>query len=406
MRNPLRALFATKSGLGSSEAILDYLTRGSQSISGQHVNETSAMRVAAVYSCVSLIAGTLATLPLHVYERTAEGDRRRRDQHPVSIVFRKPNRLQTRVDFLQQMQTAILLRGNAYARIVWDGTTPMELWPIHPDLVTVEQGRDLSLRYHVRQANGESKTISQTNMFHVRGLSTNGYMGRSVLSDARDVIGIAQATQEHAGTFWHEGGRPDIVLSHPKTLSEKAKKGLEQQFAAEYGGGHGQSRVAVVEEGLTVTPISINKDEAQFLETRKFTRGEIAGLFMVPPHMIGDTEKSTSWGTGIEQQQIGFLQYTMRRWLVTWEQAIWQQFIEAEPVFYAEFMTEGLLRGDFKAQMDGYEVGIRSGIFSVNDVRKKLNESPVEGGETHWRQLNMAPLTQLENPKTQQGAAA
>lgn len=366
------------------------------------MTEASAMRVAAVYSCVALISGTLATLPIHVYERLGEVDRRRRPDHPVAIVLRKPNRNQTSVDFFQQMQASVLLRGNAYAWIRWDagrrGSIPRELWPLHPDLVEPELKRDRSIVYHVRLHESDAPIdVPQEDMLHVRGLSSNGFTGRSVLADARDVIGIAQATQESAGTFWASGGGPDLVLKHPKVLSEKAQKSLEDKFAATYGGNSHQKRVAVLEEGMEVTPVSLTKRDAQFLETRQFQRTEICGMFQVPPHMIGDTEKSTSWGTGIEQQQIGFLQYTMRRWLVTWERAIWQQLIEQESAFYPEFMVDGLLRGDFKAQMDGYAVGFNNGFLSANDIRRKLNEGPVDGGDTYWRPLNMAPLTQVES---------
>lgn len=399
--NPLRALFDNRKSV--SGAVYEWLTAGNRSVSGQSVTEQSAMRVAAVYSCVSLISGTLATLPLHVYRRVSDAERTREDRHPVSIVFRRPNINQTRVDFLQQMQAALLLRGNAYAWIRWEsgqrGSVPREMWPLHPDLVTVKQGADMRLTYEVRRRPDDTPiTLQQDDVFHVRGLSSNGYMGRSVLSDARDVIGVAQATQENAGTFWQYGGGPDFLLRHPKVLGEKAKGSLEKSFAENYGGRSGQSRWAVLEEGMEVTPLSMSKRDAQFLETRQFQRGEICGMFQVPPHMIGDTEKSTSWGTGIEQQQIGFLQYTMRRWLVTWEQAIWQQFIEQEQSFYAEFMVEGLLRGDFKAQMDGFGMGIDKGVYSINDVRRKLNEPPVDGGDVHWRPMNMAPLTQVDEP--------
>ena len=397
MRNPLRSLFERR-GLNSHE-LLQFLSRGTQSVTGQSVNETTAMRVAAVYACVSLISGTLSTLPLHVYERLSDATRRRRDDHPVAIVFRKPNRWQTRVDFLQQMQASLLLRGNAYARIRWEDELPIELWPLHPDAVEVERGRDLTLRYHVRmEPSAAPIEIAAEDMLHVRGLSTNGYTGRSVLSDAADVIGIAQATQEHAGTFWADGGGPDVVLKHPKTLSDKAKDSLERHFAATYGGGKGQRRVAVLEEGMEAMPLSLTKQDAQFLETRKFQRGEIAGMFQVPPHMIGDTEKSTSWGTGIEQQQIAFVQYTMRRWLVTWEQAIWQQLIAAEGRYYTEFNVDGLLRGDLKTRMESYEIGTRSGLLSIDEARQKENLAPVPGGDVHWRQLNLAPLTQIADP--------
>jgi HK97 family phage portal protein len=401
MRNPLRALFELRQDFAPE--VVRLLTMGNRSVSGQSVTEQSAMRVAAVYSCVSLIAGTLATLPLHIYQRRGERERQRRDDHPVAIVFRSPNPNQTRVDFLQQMQAALLLRGNAYAWIQWEpgqrGNIPRALWPLHPDLVDVTQGRDMSLRYEIRRRPEDQPTVVPSeDIFHVRGLSSNGYKGRSVLEDARDVVGIAQATQESAGTFWANGGGPDVVLKHPKVLSDKAKDNIESHWLATYGGNSSQRRAAVIEEGMDVMPLSLTKRDAQFLETRQFQRGEICGMFQVPPHMIGDTEKSTSWGTGIEQQQIGFLQYTLRRWLVTWEQAIWQQFIEAEGSYYAEFNVDGLLRGDMKTRMDSYAVGIANGVILPNEARARENLPAVEGGDVAWRMANLSPLTQTEAP--------
>ena len=163
--------------------------------------------------------------------------------------------------------------------------------------------------------------LPQREVLHLRGLSTDGVMGRCVLQDARELIGGALATQEHSNTTWKRGGLPSVVLTHPKTLSEKAKDSLEKRWESVYGGSKDQRRVAVIEEGMDLTPLTVSLEDLQFLETQKFSDGRIAGWFFVPPHMVGDTEKSTSWGTGIEQQQIGFLSFTLRPDLVSWEAA-------------------------------------------------------------------------------------
>ena len=389
MENPLRVLFQRRS-VGSPYELIQALTRGVRSVAGTDVHEASALRIAAVLTCVSLVSRTIASLPLKVYERTEDGrGKQPASGHPLGRVLSQPNSWQTRSEFVQTLHAHLMLRGNAYAWInrVTDprfGTQVAELIPLDPDRVTVTQPDEFSgLTYTLTRANGATVPIPSDQMLHLRGLSTNGITGRSVLQDARDVIGIAQATQSHAGSYWAGGGVPDVALRHPKALGDKARKNIEESYASTYGSSADRRRWIILEEGMEIAPISVSAEDAQFLETRKFQRGEICGLFHVPPHLIGDTEKSTSWGTGIEQQTIGFVNFGIRPWLVAWEQRLNRELITNQGRFFTEFSIDGFMRGDSAARGTFYTQMRQIGAYSANDVREKENLNPIDGGDDY-----------------------
>lgn len=399
MRNPLRSLFDIETrGIGNSHELLSYLMRGSESTAGATVNEQSALNIAAVMTCVSLISRTIATLPLGIYERGEDGrSKHRAKRHPLKSIVDTPNSWQTRAEFVQMMQTHLLLRGNAYAWInrssVVDGVV-RELIPLHPDRVRVEQKPDWRLVYTLELTSGREIELPTHEVLHLRGLSTDGIVGRSALADARELFGSAIATQDYTSNFWKRDATPSVVLSHPKTLSEKARTGLRDQWEATYA-GKGARRVAVLEEGMSIERLTMTAEDAQFLETRKFQRGEIAGWFHVPPHMIGDTEKTTSWGTGVEQQQIGFETFTIRPWLVVWEQRLNRDLITSDR-YFMEFNLAGLRRGDMQARKEYFSAMLDRGVFSINDVREIETLNPVEGGDTRLVARNMVPLDQVD----------
>lgn len=401
MRNPLRALFDTRN-IGNSHELLQLLLRGTQSKSGATVNEQTALNVAAVMTCVSLISRTVATLPLTVYERLGDGrSKQRAKAHPLLSVLSKPNEWQTRAEFVQMMQAHLLLRGNAYAWIDRSEVLPgviLQMVPLHPDRIEVEQQPDWTLTYTLTRKNGQKVPLPANEVLHLRGLSTDGVLGRSTLSDARELLGGAIATQDYAANFWKRDATPAVLLKHPKTLTDKAAKSLREQWEATYGGSEGK-RVAVIEEGMEVERLSMTANDAQFLETRKFQRGEIAGWFHVPPHMIGDTEKSTSWGTGIEQQQIGFLTFAIRPWLVAWEQRMNRDLITNRDRFFVEFNVDGLLRGDATARSNFYARMVGIGALSPNEVRALENMNPTPDGDIWLQPTNMAPLGTEPAPK-------
>lgn len=385
--------------LTTSADLYRLLTAGRQSVAGVSVNESTALAVAAVMTCVSLISRTLGSLPIRVYERLGDRSKRPADGHPIGRVLSQPNSWQTLTDFLQMMQAHVLLRGNAYAWMNWIGPEGarelVELIPLHPDLVSVDVADSMQakpLRYTLTRKDGSRMPLPFDEVLHLRGLSTDGFLGRSTLHDARDVFGVAIATQEHAGTFWAGGGLPDILLKHPKVMGDKAKKNLEESWIESYGGSKDKRRVAVLEEGLEVEAITPNADDMQFLQTRQFQRSEIAGWFHVPPHMIGDTEKSTSWGTGIEQQQIAFLSFTLLPWLRAWERRLNRDLVLNPARFFLEFNVDGLLRADIASRYNAYWRGVHGGWLSPNDVRAFENMNPIDGGDIYLQPTNMAPL--------------
>lgn len=386
-------LFSRKSGLSSHE-LYAMLGRGSRSSSGAYVNESSAMQVATVAACVRLKSNIISTLPVDLIERVDERTRRPASNHPARRLLTRPNSWQTWSDWLGQQSSHIELRGNGYSLIVRSGRNAAELIPMHPDQVVVEQKPypDLSVSYIWTSKNGQRLELDGRNVLHLLGMSTDGLMGRSVIEDARDSIGVAIATQEHAGKLWRRSGVPMAVLTHPKTLGDIAAKGIEDRFIATYGGGADQRLVAVLEEGMEMKPLSLSETDSQFLETRGFQRSEICGLFGVPPHLIGDTEKSTSWGTGIEQQQIGFVSLFILPLLVKIEQRMHLSLLNADEKFAFKFYTQGLMRADVSARGMWYRTMREIGAYSANDIRRLEDEPPIENGDTYLQPLNLAPL--------------
>lgn len=368
------------------------------------------MQIAAVASCVGLIAQDVASLPVDVIERVSERERKPAVAHPLRRVLSQPNSWQTWPEWLAQAITHRLLRGNSYSLIVRSqGVTGgneqvSELIPMHPDQVTVEQAAmpGLALTYKWTPANGaRTYEFDQGQILHVRGLSTDGVTGRSVLSDARETFGVALATQNHASRFWSGGGVPRVVLKHPKVIGKGAAN-LEKSWAANYGGGSDQSMVAVLEEGMELTTLSVTAEDSQFLETRQFTRGEICGLFHVPPHMIGDTEKSTSWGTGIEQQSIGYFRHALLPLIVNLEARMARSLLVNRERFGIKFYAQGFLRGDSAARAAYYWQMRQLGALSANDVRMLEDLNPIpEGGDIYLQPANLVPLGFQPEPAKQ-----
>lgn len=404
MKNPFVPLFERRSALSSPYELLKYLTRGVESSSGASVDESSALSVAAVLTCVSLRSRALASLPVKVYERKNDRTKAPADWHRVARLLTIPNPWQTRAELFGMLEAHRVLRGNAYA---WKNVQQVrgadgklypevtELVPMHPDRVELIEGRDLGgpVGYKLHRKNGQSPLeMAPSEVLHLKGLSTDGFKGRSVLHDLREAIGGSIATQEHANSLWSRDATPSIALRHPKTLSDAARVGLEKSWEETYGRGADKRRIAVIEEGMEIEQLSLAPDDGQFLQTRAFTRAEIAGAFHVPPHMIGDTEKSTSWGTGIEQQQIGFLVFTLRPDLVLWEQRLTRELIGAPDRFYIEFSLDGMLRGDQSARGQFYRVMREVGAYSANDIRQFENLNPIDGGDVYLQPTNLAPL--------------
>lgn len=398
----LLARFERRAGITSSHALYEHLSRGSRSLAGVEVTEATVMQVAAVLTCVNGISTDISSLPVDVIERVDERRRRPATSHPLRRVLFQPNSWQTTAEWVSMQVAHILLRGNAFNLIVrssiGDRDQVQELLPMHPDAVSVEQVSYPNLSFVYRWTDKSGKTHEFLNrpgqppqVLHFRGLSTNGVIGRSVIEDAREAVGVALATQRHAATFWSRGGLPQVVLRHPKTVGA-GKKNLEESWSANYGGGDDQSRVAVLEEGMDISTLSVKPEDAQFLETRKFQRGEIFGLFRYPPHMAGDTEKSTSWGTGIEQQQIGYLTFTLNGLIRRMEQRMDRDLVRVPDKYSVKFFPQAFMRGDAGQRSTFYQRMVSIGAFSPNDVRLLEDMNPIDGGDVYLQPANFVPL--------------
>lgn len=415
MRNPLRALFETRSAIASSYELAKFLLGGNRSASGQVVTEATALNVAAVWTGVQWRSRLLAALPVDVIERVGDRQRHPRPTHPVARLLSQPNSWQTRPELFAMLEAHRLLRGNAYA---WknrvrdlnaprgaDGEFPLrttELIPMHPDQIEIldtysDLGGILTYRLHPRKGSPPID-FAADEVLHLRSLSTDGRLGRSFITDLRETIGGALATQEHANSLWSRDATPSIVLKHPKTLSDKAKDSLETSWEATYGRGAEKRRVAVIEEGMDITPISLTPEDGQFLETRQDLRAEIAAALMVPPHLMGLSEKATSWGSGIEQQNIGLVKLTLQPDLTVWEERLRRDLIALPDKYQIKFNPAALMRGDAISQGQFFRTMREIGAMSANDVREMFDWNPIPAGEpkspgdVYLQPTNLSPL--------------
>jgi HK97 family phage portal protein len=370
--------------LVSEDQIRDFLRGGGNTASGAVVGEASAMRVAAAWRCVNIIAGSIGTLPLDLIKRESENVRKPAVGHQLRrILTVKPNPWQTPSEFRRMTQAHLLLRGNGYARKVLLGNRVEALIPLHPDRVTAEQVDTLAMVYHIRGRDGRTLTLQQKDMFHLRGMSLDGVTGMSVLSNMRESLGLALQTEQAGARLFKNGMLTSGYIAHPTKLSDNAAKHLRESIEEKYSGSENSGKWLLAEEGMELKPLSLSAEDTQWLGTRDFQRYDIAMFFGVPPHMIGATDKTTSWGSGIEAQGTGFVVYTLNDWIKTWEESIKRDLLpESEwETIDARFNVNGLLRGDSKARWEGYVKGLQWGVYCPDDVLAMEDRNPrADGG--------------------------
>lgn len=366
--------------------------------SGKAVNERTAMQTSAVYACVRILAESVAGLPLHVYERTANGSKSTKPSHPLyRLLHDEPNREMTSFVFRETLMSHLLLWGNAYAQIIRDGRGfPIALYPLLPDRMAVDRRESGELVYTYQSDKGQVK-LRRDNVLHIPGLGFDGLIGYSPIAMAKNAVGLALATEDYGATFFANGANPGGVLEHPGVIKPEQADRLRESWQSQFGGANAH-KVAVLEEGLKFHQMSIPPEQAQFLETRKFQINEIARIFRVPPHMVGDLEKSSF--SNIEQQSLEFVKYTLDPWVVRWEQSLQQALIlpSEKATIFIKFNLDGLLRGDYQSRMQGYSTGIQNGFMSVNDVRglEDMNLlTAEEGGDLHFVNGNMVKLADV-----------
>lgn len=361
--------------------------------SGKSVNERTAMQTTAVYACVRILSETIASLPLHIYRYTDSGKEKAIKHQLYYLLHDEPNPEMTSFVFRETLMSHLLLWGNAYAQIVRDGRgNVLSLYPLLPDRMTVDRTSNGELFYEYRKDTG-TVILRKEEVLHIPGLGFDGLVGYSPIAMSKNAIGMAIATEEYGAKFFANGANPGGVLEHPGVV--KDPKRVRDSWNAVYQGSTNAHRVAVLEEGMKFQSIGIPPEQAQFLETRKFQINEIARIFRIPPHMVGDLEKSSF--SNIEQQSLEFVKYTLDPWVARWEQSIQRALLSTseKKEFFVKFNVDGLLRGDYQSRMSGYAVGRQNGWLSSNDIREleNMNRIPEElGGDLYLVNGNMTKL--------------
>ena len=402
----LSGLFRTRDGPKNATSGSAYSFFMGSSAAGKSVNERSAMQMTAVYACVRILSESIAGLPLHMYQYEEDGSKKKAVEHPLyHLLHDEPNPEMTSFIFRETLMSHLLLWGNAYAQIIRNGKGDIiALYPLMPNRMKVERDAKGQLYYEYQTMKEDAPTMKgavyqlyPNEVLHVPGLGFDGLVGYSPIAMAKNAIGLAIAAEEYGSKFYANGAAPSGVLEHPNVLKDPAK--VRDSWNAAFGGSSNAHRVAVLEEGMKYTPISISPNEAQFLETRKFQINEIARIFRVPPHMVGDLEKSSF--SNIEQQSLEFVKYTLNPWVCRWEQALQRALLsdDEKGKYFFRFNVEGLMRGDYQSRMNGYATARQNGWMSANDIRELENLDRISaelGGDLYLVNGNMLPLSQVE----------
>ncbi len=370
---------------------------GGASHAGEQVTETSALALSAVWACTNLLAGTIASLPLMVYRAGPDGARTVAKDHPLyRVLHDSPNADQTAGDFWEFGVAGLELWGSAYAPISRSGGRIVALTPVRPSIVTVDRIVTGELRYRWSE-DGKSHEVMQRDMLHIRGFGGDPLGGMSTLAFGRHAFGLATAIDRAAGKMFENGMRPSMALTFDKFLTKEQRAIAEEKLAQKFVGAMNTGRPFINEGGSKLEAITIKPEDAQMLESRGFSVEEICRFFGVPPFMIGHTEKVTSFGSGLEQQVLGFQKFTLRRRLKRIEQAIEKQLLTPQDRaagISVEFNLEGLLRGDSQARSAFYQSALNNGWMTINEVRALENLPPVPGGDVPRMQSQNIPITQ------------
>ena len=375
-----------------------------QSSAGKVVNERTAMQMTAVYACVRILAESIATLPLHVFEQGPNGSRIKAEEHPLFyLLHNEPNPEMTSFIFRETLMTHLLLWGNGYAQILRNGKGEVvALYPLLPNKMSVERDEKGHLYYRYLRNDQEPPTMEGNtvillpeNVLHIPGLGFDGLVGYSPISMTKNAIGLAMAAEEYGSKFFANGAAPAGVLEHPNVIKDVSK--LRDSWNSTFGGSGNAGKIAILEEGMHFSPISMSPQDSQLIETRKYQLDEIARIFRIPPHMVGDLEKSSF--NNIEQQGLEFVKYTLDPWVVRWESALSKALLSREEKrkYEIRFNVDGLLRGDYKSRMEGYAVGINNGFMCPNDARRLENMDliPEEKGGNNY--LIQGAMIRLED---------
>lgn len=378
----------------TSDDALQFFRGGAATSSGAVVTVESAMRVAVAYRCTHILAGACGNLPIDVYR--AEGPNRNvAASHPLRAILQRPNGWQTSSEFRKMLTAHAVLKGNGYALKVTAGRRLLALWPLkNPDRMEVTQDpATMRLKYRWHRDNGTFLDLEQEDVLHLRGLTLDGIRGIGVIAHARQALGLALQAEEATSRTFKQGVIAGLVFSKSGTLSDEAYARLKAQIEENNAGAENARKVLILEDDLKVDGSLMSAEDLQFLQSRQFARSDIGMFFGVPPHMYGDTEKSTSWGTGIEAQRNGFLTFTAEDWLLMWEQALERDCLAPAEIasgHYVRIQRQALMRGDTRTRADFYTKALQWGWMSPNEVRALEDLNPRADGDGFYDPPNTA----------------
>ena len=359
---------------------------------GVSVTPESALRNTPILRSVALLSETIAQLPIGVYE---EESKKKAKHLPLSLALSlEPNPHMSSFTFREYEMNCVLMKGNFYAEIVRNGAGQVvELWPWRPDRVQMYKDDKGGIWYEYRPMDGKSAPVvlPEKDILHIRGAFTDGYIGKSLIEIAREAVGLSLAVEAYGAEFFGNGGRHEGALTTPNKLKQETVDRMKTQWKTRK-----TSRLLILEEGLEYKPFALSPEESQFLETRKFQVAEVARIFGIPPHMLGDLERATF--SNIEHMGISLVTYSFMPWIKRIEQEKERKLLtkKQQGVLIIRFNVDGLLRGDIKSRYEAYAIAKNNGYMSANDIRKKENMPPIEGGDVYTVQVNTMPANLLQ----------
>lgn len=384
---------ATRQRIGEQVKVPDKYTQ-----SAKQITEDSALQISAVWACTRLIAETIGSLPLNVFQMTDTGREKADDLMLVRVLTQQPNARMTSQEWRETMALNLVLHGNAYAVIDRNARGQViSLWPLPAEQVRIEVDEFGTPVYYYEHDKGIS-VYADASIMHVK-LFGNGLIGLSPLAYARNTIGLAGAAEDYSHRFYINGGKPSGVLTMDKVLTKEQRSTIRANFADMFEGAENSHRMMLLEAGAQYQQIQMNPDDLQMIQTRRFQLEDIARFFGVPSFLINDTEKTTTWGSGIEQMMIGFYQLNLRPYLSRFEQSMMKKLLtpQQRARYTIEFNFEGLLRADSQGRANYYSTMVNNGLMTRNEVRKRENLPQREGADDLTAQTALAPIDQLRS---------
>ncbi|MEX0445513.1 phage portal protein [Xenorhabdus sp. SGI246] len=396
-------LFRKSADAMTSRDLSELIGLSYDTYSGRRVSPQLAMQLTAVFSCVRVLAESVGMLPCSLYKQLDRGNQRAVEERLHKLLSVKPNNYMTPQEFWELLIACLCLRGNFYAYKVKALGEVVELLPLDPGCVVAKLNSDWQPEYQVTFPNGESRALTQDELWHVRIFTLDGLTGLSPIAYARQAIGLGLATEEHGSRLFSNGAVTSGVLQTDQALKDEAYQRLKTDFEARHQGLVNAHKPMILEMGLKWHQISLSAEDAQFLETRKFQLEEICRIFRVPLHMVQNTDQATY--NNIENLGIGFINYSLVPYLTRIEQRINAGLVRSnkQGQFYAKFNTGALLRGDMKSRFEAYATGINWGIYSPNECRELEELNPREGGDIYLTPMNMTtkPENTTRKPQTE-----